>query len=525
MKDPAENPKFSFGLAKFHLKDLLNPHCSNMKLRSDVFPVKRALLNNENNLDLNTTARKEERAIEKSSPYLINGTYYVISVDLAYNIGEFDEAKELEELKRKLTEEEGEQEAAKEELKHQESKEIDKSDSKPAQDEEVETIHDISGTIYERAVYILPYENSAELLKKIYDSIEQINLQGLNLENIRHLNTKEFSDIEKQNRLLDFIGGFELMDSEFRMIVLEGLGGKGHCMNKFYNMNLRAQPNQRRLKLLYNPEVKFKFRLYWNFNASIKRLKLRDTLTKIMSSPDVFLRSKVPEEIYDTLQKLAEMRKFDRIKYLKDYNLFPESERLLALERKYGNSLNYKDLYGIPQKQKKKKKDDGVEPTLLLTKDQEESMRQTQQESLKKVTIDEKVTNFSEERPKHRSEVKLQKSANKSKLGYTPKSKVARRERLEFPEGVEVFLYSGQKLNYFEQQKEEIRKSVANDKAHFYTYSPEHLSLAFPIVNENEIEVKEKMLNQSKWRTPEGFHNVTKKPKEEYNVHPKKPPQ
>ena len=293
VKDPTENPKFSFGLAKFHLKDLLNPHCSNMKLRSDVFPVKRALLNNEKNLDLNTTARKEERAIEKSSPYLINGTYYVISVDLAYNIGEFDEAKELEELKRKLTEEEGEQEAAKEEFKHQESKEIDKSDLKPAQEEEVETIHDISGAIYERAVYILPYENSAELLKKIYDSIEQINLQGLNLENIRHLNTKEFSDTEKQNRLLDFIGGFELMDSEFRMIVLEGLGGKGHCMNKFYNMNLRAQPNQRRLKLLYNPEVKFKFRLYWDFNASIKRLKLRDTLTKIMSSPDVFLRSKV----------------------------------------------------------------------------------------------------------------------------------------------------------------------------------------------------------------------------------------
>lgn len=523
MKDPTENPKFSFGLAKFHLKDLLNPHCSNMKMRSDVFPVKRALLNNENNLDLNTTARKEERAIEKSSPYLINGTYYVISVDLAYNIGEFDEAKEIEELKRKLTEEEGEQEAPKEDLKQQDAKETSEDQEKTAQDNDVETINDVSGAIYERAVYILPYENSAELLKKIYDSIEQINLEGLNLENVRHLNTKEFSDTEKQNRLLDFIGGFELMDSEFRMVVLEGLGGKGHSMNKFYNMNLRSQPNQRRLKLLYNPNVRFKFRLYWDFNASIKRIKLRDTLTKIMSSPDVFLRSKVPEEIYDTLQKLAEMRKFDRIKYLKDYNLFPESERLLALERKYGNSLNYKDLYGIPQKQKKKKVD-VVEPTLLLTKDQEESMRQTQQESLKKVTIDERATNYSEERTKHRSQPKLQKST-KNNLGFTPKNKVARRERLELPEGAEVYLYSGQKLNYFEQQKEEIRKSVANDKAHFYTYSPDHLSLAFPVVNENEIEVKEKMLNQSKWRTPEGFHNVTKKPKEEYNVHPKKPPQ
>ena len=523
VKDTTENPKFSFGLAKFHLKDLLNPHCWNMKLRSDVFPVKRALMNNENNLDLNTTARKEERAIEKSSPYLINGTFYVISVDLAYNIGEFDEAKELEELRKKLAEETGEQEAAKEELKHTESKEVT-DEEKTTTEGDVEKIHDPSGAIYERAVYILPYENSAELLKKIYDSIEQINLEGLNLENIRQLNTKEFSETEKQNRLLDFIGGFELMDAEFRMIVLEGLGGKGHSMNKFYKMNEREQPNQRRLKLLYNPEVRFKYRMYWDFHASIKRIKLRDTLTKIMSSPDVFLRSKVPEEIYDTLQKLAEMRKFDRIKYLKDYSLFPEGDRLLALERKYGNSLNYKDLYGIPQKPKKKKKDDGVEPTLLLTKDQEDTMRQTQQESVKKVKIDEKVTQYSEERPKQKNALKYTRST-KNSFGYTPKAKIARRERIEVPDGVEVYLYSGQKLNYFEQQKEEIRKSVAEDKAHFYTYSPDHLSLAFPIINENEIEVKEKMLNQSKWRTPEGFHNVTKKPKEEYNMHPKKPPQ
>ena len=35
----------------------------------------------------------------------------------------------------------------------------------------------------------------------------------------------------------------------------------------------------------------------------------------------------------------------------------------------------------------------------------------------------------------------------------------------------------------------------------FYRYSPDHLSLAFPLVNENEIEVKEKEANQSRWKT------------------------
>jgi hypothetical protein len=299
-----------------------------MKLRSDVFPVKRAVLNNEGNLNLNTTAKKEERSIEKSSPYLINGTFYVISVDLAYNIGEFDEKEELQKLRPKEGEEAAEPPKKEQppepvkEPKQEEPEKAEESDKEEPRDVP-EEISDENAAIYERAVYILPYENSSELLGKIYNSIEEINLEGLNLENSKQLNTKEFSEEEKTNRTLDFIGGFEMMDSEFRMIVIEGLGGKGHSMNKFYQKNERSEPNQRRLKLLYNPQIRFKHRIYLDFNASIKRIKLRDTLTKIMSSPDVFLRSKVPEEIYDTLQKLAEMRKFDRIKFLKDYNLFP----------------------------------------------------------------------------------------------------------------------------------------------------------------------------------------------------------
>ena len=246
-----------------------------------------------------------------------------------------------------------------------------------------------------------------------------------------------------------------------------------------------------------------------------------------MSSPDVFLRSKVPEEMYDTLQKLAEMRKFDRIKYLKDYSLFPLSDRLLALERKYGNSLNYKDLYGVPHPKTKKKeqKDASFDATMMLTKEQEDTMKNSHRNIERKVKIDINDIQYTEVKRNNQTSHKLKRSA-KNNLGYIPSEiKTSRRERVEYPENVEVYLYSCQKLNYFEQQKEEIRKTVANDKANFYTYSPEHLSLAFPLVNENEIAMKEKILNQSKWKTPDGFHNVTKRSKEEYSIHPKKPPQ
>jgi hypothetical protein len=69
-------------------------------MRSDVFPVKKALLNMDNNLDLNATARKSERTIEKSSPYLVNATYFIISVDIAVPIGSFNEKNELKAIQK-----------------------------------------------------------------------------------------------------------------------------------------------------------------------------------------------------------------------------------------------------------------------------------------------------------------------------------------------------------------------------------------------------------------------------------------
>jgi hypothetical protein len=66
-----------------------------------------------------------------------------------------------------------------------------------------------------------------------------------------------------------------------------------------------------------------------------------------MGAPDIYLRSKVPEDMYDTLQKFAEMRKLDRASLVRDFNLFPVPINLLTLERKYGDSLNFEDLNGF----------------------------------------------------------------------------------------------------------------------------------------------------------------------------------
>jgi len=78
-----------------------------------------------------------------------------------------------------------------------------------------------------------------------------------------------------------------------------------------------------------------------------------------MGAPDVYLRSKVPEDMFDTLQKFAEIRKLDRASLVRDFNLYPLTENLITLERKYGDALSYEDLNGFKQRRKRKMRTTG----------------------------------------------------------------------------------------------------------------------------------------------------------------------
>jgi len=96
----------------------------------------------------------------------------------------------------------------------------------------------------------------------LHSSFEKVNLELLKLDSVIYLNTKELSEEEKRDRSLDYLGGFELIDSEMRMLVVEGIGGEGNSIDKFYKANERERPNDKKFKMLYNPLLKFKNRIY-----------------------------------------------------------------------------------------------------------------------------------------------------------------------------------------------------------------------------------------------------------------------
>jgi len=78
------------------------------------------------------------------------------------------------------------------------------------------------------------------------------------------------------------------------MFIIEGCSGPDKSIDQFYKSNARTRPNDSKFKILHNTQVRYKNRLYTDFNVALKRIRLRDSLTSIMKSPDVYLRSKVP---------------------------------------------------------------------------------------------------------------------------------------------------------------------------------------------------------------------------------------
>ena len=92
------NVTFAVGQASFSFRDFLRPYCKFISLRSDVFPMKKEITDNTNELDLNTTARRNDKVIDKFSPYMANMTYFNLKADLAFPIGLFDEKKAMQEM-------------------------------------------------------------------------------------------------------------------------------------------------------------------------------------------------------------------------------------------------------------------------------------------------------------------------------------------------------------------------------------------------------------------------------------------
>ena len=204
----------------------------------------------------------------------------------------------------------------------------------------------------ERFIYITSYTDRQfiETLKTVF---EEINQAALELRSPKEIYTQDLTEEQRDDNTIDYISGFQIIDKVMRITIIEGITGK--AMKKLKEALPKKNMNSANLKILSDSNILFDKRIYSKFDLSLKMIKLRDNLTQILSTFDLYLKAENYKQIYDAFLNLGSILKSETLSEVAICDLFPDAESLLLMERKYGDIISKEDMTGIPKPKKKRK--------------------------------------------------------------------------------------------------------------------------------------------------------------------------
>jgi hypothetical protein len=385
---------------------------------------------------------------------------------------------------------------------------------------------------FARMAFVFKYENTS-LLNTLMDACDAVNKAAL--PEVVSLLSYALSEEEQQaaNKAeLDIITGWQVIDADYRIIVVEGIGnngGPGKGMQRVADAIPREElgANDKECKILWNPHICFKRRLYTEFNVDLKKVKLREPLPTIVKDPAIYNRSKVSTNCFEALHRLSEAMEAERLVELQEMDVFPLPRMLVELENKFGDAVSLDDILGV---------DDGTgggrrasivsEEAALgmsLVSATEAGATKLHTKQVFKAATDQKNAAFAKAKKNKVEKDYLgeQKIATKTTIKMI-KQKI--KKELEETAGEEViYTYSGQALQYTEAKKKEMREKLVKDKNATYTYSNDFQSLAVEMVDEVKVARDEAAESKGRWKTGKGFVYPAPRPASEFNKHPMQP--
>jgi len=197
-----------------------------------------------------------------------------------------------------------------------------------------------------------------KILKELF---ETINKEAFKLKSVKEIYTRTLSPEELDDNNIDFISGFQVIDQNLRITILEGITGQAISLIKEKLPKLELNTDKK--KIFSNSKILFDKRIYSNFNLCLKFIKLRNPLTNILNTADIYLKANKYREIFNAFMQLGFILQSPTFESITNANLFPTFESLTQLERKYADIINDEDLSGIHSEKKKKKKIDNNEKT------------------------------------------------------------------------------------------------------------------------------------------------------------------
>ena len=230
-----------------------------------------------------------------------------------------------------------------------------KNKKEEAEEEEIKLPPPEKPCNLERFIYVTAY-NDSTVMKKLKELFEEINTAAFNLKSVKEIYTRDLSPEEADNNEIDYVSGFQLIDKNLRITIIEGMTGEDKAIKKIKDALPKYQMNTDTFMVFADSNVLFNKRIYKKFALSMKFIKLRDTLHHILNTYDIYTKAQKYKQIYDAFLNFSSLLNAKTMREISDLNLFVRDEDLLVLERKYADSLNEEDLTGVPQKREATKR-------------------------------------------------------------------------------------------------------------------------------------------------------------------------
>ena len=391
----------------------------------------------------------------------------------------------------------------------------------------------------ERFIYITTYSDVITL-QKLKQLFEEINQSAFNLRSPKEIYIRELTEEERNNNEIDYISGFQILDKKIRITIIEGITGKG--IKKVKETLPRYQMNNNNFKIFSDSNILFNKRIYSKFDLQLKFIKLRDTFEEILTTYDIYLKTKRYREIYDAFLNFGSILQSKTLEDITRANLFSNDNDLLFLERKYADILTEEDLTGIPKKRKLRKKINieefdkkffGKTVNENNKDNNKEKDENKENEKIKNKNIKPKLDshNFSYDEMKKKKKLKISFSQrmimNKNYIsllqkkiddGIIPKmEKFCVKDNENENENKEPILFNSVvKNNYYAKLVKSMSQKFINNKDKSYAYSNQ-LSSFFPLVepyrNDKYYEEMEKI---KKWICKKDFNRFSQPEKDKF---------
>ena len=204
---------------------------------------------------------------------------------------------------------------------------------------------------YVRAVFIMDY-NDNEMLHTVQDGVrstnaEVLDLQGTDAHILQTLTTYKLNEEQMRDSNLDLLTGFQLIDSERRVIVVEGL--KAGSMAIMHDIAGEFIGTSSERRILINFDLDYECRLYSSFGVDLKPIKLRSTLSAILADAGTVGTGKVRYECKEGLRCLAKLTEISWFRQADRMHLMPTHTMLNYVDKKFGGELTKDDIFGVSE--------------------------------------------------------------------------------------------------------------------------------------------------------------------------------